>query len=105
MEKQIDEMAKVLKDYTKKNGIMASHVILEDYAEALYNTGCRKQSEGEWLYKVYDNGNRGDQSVCSICGKEADGFIHGYDFWIEDLPRFCPNCGAKMKGANDGKDS
>lgn len=40
---QIEEMAKVLIDYTKKNHIMASHVILEDYAEQLYNAGYRKQ--------------------------------------------------------------
>lgn len=44
--KQIEEMAKVLKDYTKENHIMASHTILENYAEALYNAGYRKQ---EWI--------------------------------------------------------
>lgn len=44
--KQIEEMAKVLKDYTKENHIMASHTILENYAEALYNAGYSKQ---EWI--------------------------------------------------------
>ena len=43
---QIEEMAKVLKDYTKKNNIMASHVILEGYAEELYKAGFCKQ---EWI--------------------------------------------------------
>lgn len=43
---QIEEMAKVLKDYTKKNNIMASHVILDDYAEELYKAGFSKQ---EWI--------------------------------------------------------
>lgn len=43
---QIEEMAKVLKDYTKKNNIMASHVILEDYAEQLYKAGFCKR---EWI--------------------------------------------------------
>ena len=44
-EKQIDEMARVLKDYTTQKHIMASHIILEDYAEQLYNAGYRKASE------------------------------------------------------------
>jgi hypothetical protein len=42
MKEQIEEMAKVLVDYTKKNHIMASHVILSDYAEQLHNAGYRK---------------------------------------------------------------
>lgn len=56
MKEHIDEMAKVLIDYTNKNHIMASHVILEDYAEALYNAGYRKQSENtiEFPCKVGD---------------------------------------------------
>jgi hypothetical protein len=43
----INEMATVLKDYTKSKGIMASHVILEDYAEVLYNQGYRPKEEIE----------------------------------------------------------
>ena len=42
---QILEIAQVLKDYTAKKHIMASHVILEAYAEELYKAGWRKQSE------------------------------------------------------------
>ena len=51
----IEEIAEVLKDYTKKNKIMASHVILECYAEELYNVGYRKQSDviEEYRKKVY----------------------------------------------------
>jgi hypothetical protein len=43
---QIEEMAKILIDYKNKNHIMASTVILADYAEELYNAGYRKQ---EWI--------------------------------------------------------
>ncbi|MBO7230101.1 MAG: hypothetical protein J6V20_01640 [Bacteroidaceae bacterium] len=71
MKEHIDEMTKVLVDYTEKNHIMASHVILEDYAEQLYNAGYRKQ---EWIsveerlpeqhgrYMAY----RADGSVCFV---------------------------------------
>lgn len=38
-------ISQILKDYTKKNNIMASSVILEDYAEALYNAGYRKSTD------------------------------------------------------------
>lgn len=46
-EQQVKEMVSVLKDYTAKNHIMASVVILEDYAEQIYNADFRKQSE--WI--------------------------------------------------------
>lgn len=43
MNEQIMEMAQVLKDYTAKQHIMASHAILEAYAEELYKAGWRKE--------------------------------------------------------------
>lgn len=45
MKKQIKEMTNILYEYTKKYGIAASVVILENYAKILYNAGYRKQ---EW---------------------------------------------------------
>ena len=47
---------------------------------------------GEWL----DNGFCGD-CVCSVCKHEFDYDIanmRGFNF---ALPKFCPNCGAKMQ--------
>lgn len=57
-------------------------------AEYLYNAGYRKQSEGEWIERPDLRG-----FVCSNgCGElltelERDA----------SLPKFCPNCGTKMK--------
>ena len=34
-----DKIASILKEYTKKHNIMASHVILKDYAEELVKNG------------------------------------------------------------------
>ena len=85
---QIDEMTKVLVDYTKKNHIMASHVILEDYAEQLYNAGYRKQSEGEWekrTFVIFDSEKVGYR--CSECNTTWD-----------TSTNYCPDCGSKMKG-------
>lgn len=54
-------------------------------AEALYNAGYRKQNEGEWLTDRFGL----ERSICSVCGAVYEG----------DGGNFCPNCGAKMKGA------
>lgn len=91
-EKQIiEEMAKVLKDYTERNHIMASHVILECYAEELYSKNYRKQREGE------------NSKGCEYCKgraytKKPLTVITKYGRRIELVFEFCPNCGRKMKG-------
>ena len=40
---------------------------------------------------------------CSVCGKQAYGFIEGCVEGVEYLPNFCPNCGAKMKGGTENE--
>lgn len=42
-----DRIAQILKDYTKKHGISASHVILEEYAKELVSRGCVIEAKGE----------------------------------------------------------
>lgn len=49
--------------------------------------------EGEWIWENYC-------WHCSVCGENPTrgmGYVQGKD----ELFRACPNCGAKMKGAND----
>ena len=41
MNNQVEKMAEILKRYTKEKHIMASFVILEEYADVLYKAGCR----------------------------------------------------------------
>ena len=57
-------------------------------AKEIINHGYRKQVEGEWVF------NRGrtygePAYYCSVCSEGASEY--GYD-------KYCPNCGAKMKG-------
>ena len=56
----------------------------EFHAEAILEAGYRKQSEGEWIYQEYSMGHY--VGKCSLCECEAD------------MTKYCPNCGAKMKG-------
>lgn len=57
---------------------------------------------GEWIVSDKD-------SVCSVCGKDEAEFICGTEDWYGyGLSKYCPNCGARMKGtrmkgADDGE--
>ena len=98
MEKQIEEMAKVIDEFTEPLSARDIHKadFSEKFAKHLYNAGCRKQSEGEWKshseFNIILHADIHLGYICSRCNKGAD-----YN------TNFCPNCGAKMKGENDGK--
>ena len=82
-EKQIEEMARIIDD---NHGFIVSSV---ETAEKLYNAGYRKQRVGEWLVKWRSTFPQYEPSEyqCSICG------------YVRTVKhKFCPNCGAKMKG-------
>ena len=39
---------------------------------------------------------------CSVCGKSVDAYNDIR--WADKMYNYCPNCGARMKGANDEQD-
>ena len=65
-------------------------------ATAIYEAGWRKQIEAEWI-KTETN------SYCSECKENVISWSGEYDGYERQrrisLMKFCPNCGAKMKGA------
>lgn len=98
MNKQIEEMAKIAGDalaspkfeidcpdspcpYLNNKSVYCDTCIV---LNALYDKGYRKQSEGEWV-KKYEKAPR---YVCTSCNH----LFNNKDY------KFCPNCGAKMKG-------
>ncbi len=88
-EKQIEEMVKDIPSriVAYNSDPKGAHLYIEQrkcVAEAFYNAGYRKQSEGEWIIK---KGGYYQRLVCSVCEKLS---IATFDY--------CPNCGAKMKG-------
>lgn len=97
MKEHIDEMAKVLIDYTKKNHIMASHAILEDYAEALYTAGYRKQIENEALEAVDMFRNLIVNRFIELCNYNDYGKINLLLIG-ETIDRIYDDVIAKMKG-------
>jgi hypothetical protein len=94
-EKQIDEMAKDLResDTCKRlpESICDRRSCSLCQAEILYELGYRKQSEGVWeLHKA----GSGTCSECHFTQKN----VWDYDNWQS----FCGQCGAKMKGGEQG---
>ena len=92
-EKQIEfEMAEMLEIIENAREVYANdvtdHTENEYIREGLLNACYRKQSEGRWekrTWVVFDSVKDGYR--CSECNTT----------W--DTPtKFCPNCGAKMKG-------
>ena len=47
---------------------------------------------GQWE----TNSDRPDTLICSVCKC-------GFDMWKHDPHNFCPNCGARMDGGDDGE--
>ena len=73
-------------------------------AQHLYNAGYRKQSEGENIGTVHPV----DEFICSECGIVLEGWTRvvtdeddGELYYYEYAFKYCPNCGAKMKGGEE----
>lgn len=69
--------------------------IVNKIAEAL------ERKKGRWTKKeeYLDT-----PTVCTLCGHEYVEYVEGWE-WEEtgDLPNYCPNCGADMRGEKDGE--
>lgn len=102
-EKQIEEMAAVINEMDGRNAHYYDEYMIEceafadadAIAKVLYDAGYRKQSEGEW--EKFE----GERFICSNCAKV---FGLGSTATIYDVKRvwkYCPNCGAKMKGGEE----
>lgn len=78
-------------DLTKLLNDILEQAFIPFLAEALYNAGYRKQKEGEWITSDIPQ----EKYVCSVCG----GSCWYYDYQGDVAKsKYCPNCGAKMKG-------
>ena len=103
MNKQIEEMMEVVHDaevdyfHTMVTGDIddiIDGVASRDeiVATALYNAGYRKASVGKWV-DVYNGKYANQLYKCSVCGESAYG---NGKVWF--LSKFCPSCGADMRG-------
>lgn len=87
------EIAKFLSDYNMKKGSIDERYIpyVTEVGQAMYDEGYRRQREGEWKRSE----NCKYDYFCTACGVKARFNIYGNH---DNLSKFCPNCGARMKG-------
>lgn len=57
----------------------------------------QNRPQGEWIWQLANNG--WVDHICSVCGYTENTDIHVSLGW-----KYCPNCGANMKGADDEGD-
>ena len=93
-EKQIEEMRKEVASIHRFFLEDEDYEILDYYiADKLFEKGYRKEIPGEWIEHIEKpDWLEDDVEVyynCSVCGTSH---------W-SSAPPYCPNCGAKMKGA------
>ena len=99
MNKQIEEMARVISEYHEawKHG---GGDWKRGLAEALYNADYRKQIVGEWI--TQKRPLSGDYAItCSCCGYREHRGPAWNPSWV--VHKFCPNCGARMRKEDEGK--
>ena len=91
-EKQIEELAEILRKVcdATPNGKCMSKLCCACRAETVIEAGYRKQSEGEWISPTTIGGRAFSIPHCSAC--------NGIPCGVDENTKFCPNCGAKMKG-------
>ena len=69
---------------------------IKELLQAAYEQGLADgkadRPQGEWKRRLVDNGFNADW-VCSECGYRVKTDFVSFNF--------CPNCGARMKGADD----
>ena len=96
-EKQIEEMAKVIDEFTEPLSARDIHKadFSEQFAEHLYNAGYCKKSKGEWIVTGTSNYRR---AQCSVCKKEYA--VQKGMLQLQTFP-FCPSCGAMLSGEGD----
>lgn len=58
-----------------------------------YNRPLTNTAQGEWEPLCADI-----PKTCSVCGEDWDKYMYGSEVWYTgELPKFCPNCGVRMK--------
>ncbi len=96
--KRSDAIAEIYKVRTPE---VVSHHYAELFASAVYRTPSAERPQGEWLRieiidDDFESGVNADASQCSVCGD-----IQSSHYWTTTYFNYCPNCGARMKGADD----
>lgn len=105
----IDEISHITPYRKYKNGKFNLLHLKREVIKAIKAIPAVEQKQGEWIIDEYQNIlmknliNKGEKwRVCSICGAGHKlGYIGEKGKYHSCYSRFCPCCGAKMKGADN----
>ena len=95
MNKEIEEIGRTMCRHFGTNvcGSCDAHntCMIHLFAADIHRAGYRKRRVGEWV-KVMNH------RECSNCGYNAPYKKIKAGYHLQDLTKYCPNCGAKMEG-------
>lgn len=95
--KGLDELVEGFAKALTYEDVVAAEAEAKGYAQG-FKDGMESRPSGEWIITEQDNGHKWTHRKCSECGK---GIIEPLGVSIMN---YCPNCGARMKGADNEHD-
>lgn len=100
------ECSRYNKRFDDTNYTTCSEELCDDTADAIEELLAKVPKHGEWL--PHQNPQFVEVDVCSVCGFGTRKMYHctdGVQTWDEKpFFRYCPWCGAKMKGVSEDGD-
>lgn len=89
-EERIEEMAQDMYDLLPDYDVNRRDCTIA--AAGLFAKGYRRQIEGHWITPTIISGRAFNIPHCSAC--------EGIPCGVDENTKFCPNCGARMEGAD-----
>jgi len=106
-----DEMVKSLMDmtfYDEEGHIIDDYedrlAIVKSFVDSVPTVEAQPVRHGTWIEGKAKNIKTGEVRLVRKCSEcESGYFIYDFLNSVDEIPRFCPNCGANM-GEDDGTD-
>lgn len=76
-----------IKTITSHNGVVDKSVAKR---LLLQMKSAQPRQKGKWI------ANGDIHKECPFCGEDWDKYVFGEVWYTDELPKFCPNCGADM---------
>ena len=74
-----------------------AYIHFADFVDVQPTADVRENVHGEWIPSELDH----NFFVCSVCKSNKTRIARAWKKSLTDIYRFCPNCGAELRGEND----